>query len=316
MKGTLGNAVRRVTSRGHRRPLPLGIKGMRIYILPTGRGVLFACAVVSMIAGSMNYSNNPGFLFAFLLVAMAMMSTLYTQKNIKELTLVSEKHTAVFAGERLWFELAVKSDTAPRYNISAGFKGQGRQTLDIATGETVTFRLPLDAPWRGRFKPGPLVVSSTYPFGLFRTWVTLRLDTEYLVFPKPLSHPFVSSPGPAEGEGIGASPQSGAEDFKELRSYRAGDPLNRIAWKTLARGQGVWTKTFESERSNAVYISWDLIRTTQRETRISHLCHLVLEAHRQGVAYGLMAPGITIKPGAPGSIAHRDHCLSSLAVIP
>ena len=308
--------MHRVTSRGPRRPLPIGLMAMRIYILPTGRGALFACAVLAMVSGSMNYSNNPGFLFAFLLAAMAMMSTLYTQKNIKELILVWEKHTTVFAGERLWFELAVKSDTATRYNISAGFKNQRSQTLDIPAGETVTFRLPHDAPRRGRFKPGPLVVSSTYPFGLFRTWVSIRPDTEYIVFPKPLSHPFVSSPDPASTEGTGASPQSGSEDFRELRSYRAGDPTNRIAWKTLARGQGVWTKSFESERSNAVYISWDRIRATQREARISHLCHLVLEAHRQGIAYGLMIPGITIKPGAPGSIAHRDHCLTSLAVIP
>jgi uncharacterized protein (DUF58 family) len=315
LRGVLRNAVLRLTSRGPRRPLPVIIRSLRIYILPTGRGYLFACVILAMLAGSMNYNNNAAFLFAFLLAAMAMMSTLYTQKNLKELNLVAEKHDPVFAGDSLWFDLALKSDTAPRYKISAGFQDEAVITRDVTKGETVTFRVPLSTEKRGVFKPARLILSSTYPFGLFRTWVVIRMKIDYLVFPKPLPHPFVVSQDTSTGNGLGASGRPGTDDFREIRTYQPGDALNRIAWKTLARGRGLWTKTFESESGRAVYISWNDLRPTSREKKISHLSHLILEAHRQGLPYGLMVPGITIRPGESGGIAHRDRCLTALAMM-
>lgn len=316
MRGVLRNAILRLSSRGPRRPLPVSIRTLRIYILPTGRGYLFACVILAMLAGSMNYNNNAAFLFAFLLAAMAMMSTLYTQKNLKELTLVSEKHKTVFAGERLWFDLALKSDTAPRYKISAGFQGEAVITRDVPKGETVTFHAPLSTEKRGIFKPARLILSSTYPFGLFRTWVVIRMESDYLVFPKPLPHPFVVSEDTSTGNGTGTSDRPGTDDFREIRTYQPGDPLNRIAWKALARGQGLWTKTFESDSGQAVYISWNDVRSTSHEEKISHLSHLILEAQRQGLPYGLKIPGVTIHPEDSGGIAHRDRCLTALSMIP
>jgi len=315
LRGVIRNAILRITSRGPRRPLPVTVRKLRIYILPTNRGYLFACVILAMLAGSLNYNNNPGFLFAFLLAAMAMMSTLYTQKNLKELTLASEKHDPVFAGDRLWFDLALKSDTIPCYRISAGFQDEETVTRDIPAGEATTFRLPLPTKKRGVFNPERLILSSTYPFGLFRTWVVVRMESDYLVFPKPIPHPFVVSEDTRTGNGTGTSGRPGTDDFRDLRTYQPGDPLNRIAWKTLARGQGLWSKTFESESGQAVYVSWDDIHTTQREEKISHLCHLVMEAHRSGLPYGLKLPGITIRPGETGGLAHRDRCLTALAMM-
>lgn len=315
-KDKFRNALFRYWSRGPRLPFPVDLGRVRIYILPTNRGALFAVAVLAMIIGSMNYTNNAGFLFAFLLAAMAMMSTLSTQKNLKGLTLISEKHDAVFAGEALRLDLAVKAHGAARYKITAGFQEEARVTHDVPAGETVTFRLPLATPKRGRFQPGRLVFSSTYPFGLFRTWVTLRLESDYLVFPRPLAYPLTGfeAPGTADNTGKGATgPET--DDFKELRAYRPGDPRTRIAWKALARGQGPWTKTFEAETGSAACLAWDRVHAPSREKKISHLCHLVLEAHRQKIPYGLFVPGATIEPSAPGSIAHRDRCLTCLALM-
>ncbi|WP_300672576.1 DUF58 domain-containing protein [Desulfoluna sp.] len=315
MSGVLRHAALKFWARGPRRGVPIPLRSVRIYILPTHQGALFAGVVLAMVAGSMNYNDNAGFLFAFLLAAMALMSTLYTQKNLKELTLVSEKHDLAFAGDRLWFDLALKANTASRYKISVGFQDEERITRDVPSGETVTFRVPHATEKRGLFHPEGLILSSTYPFGLFRTWVVIRINTDCLVFPKPLTHPFVVAQDPSTGDGTGELKRPGTDDFKELRPYQPGDPTHRIAWKTLARGQGVWTKTFEADHGSAVFISWGHIHTPSRETKIRHLCHLILEAHQQGLPYGLMVPGITIKPAEPRNIAHRDRCLTSLAMM-
>lgn len=296
--------------------LPILLKKERIYILPTGRGLLFTVVILAMIFGSLNYNNNAGFLFAFLLSSMCMISTLYTQKNLASLTISSEKHNPVFAGEKLWFELAIRSEKNRRYKISAGFPKQEEMVKDVPHKENTLFRVPIETTTRGVFQPRRLVLSTTYPFGLFRTWVVLNLNTDYVVFPEPSSHPFVASSLGSRSEGTGASGTPGSDDFRELKTYQPGDPMNRISWKSYARGQGLWTRTFEAEQGPPIYFNWNDLTATDREKRISQLTFLITEAHRTGKDFGLILPGITITPEGTGSLAHRNRCLTALAMMP
>ncbi|MCG8472916.1 MAG: DUF58 domain-containing protein [Desulfobacterales bacterium] len=316
MKSDLIAKLSHILFKEQPQPLPISLKKRRIYILPTKRGALFTLVVIAMIFGSLNYNNNAGFLFAFLLSSMCMVSTFYTQKNLANLTVVSQKHTPVFAGETIWFHLAIKSHHKTRYKITAGFPGQKEATHDIPHKETVIFRVCLETKTRGKFKPQRIILSTTYPFGLFRTWVVLRPDFDYVVFPEPLPHPFVATHQKGQSEGHGTSNDPGSDDFRELITYRPGDPINRIAWKTLARGQGLWTRTFEAEQGPPVFINWRDLTTTDHEKRISQLCFLITQAYQQSKTFGLMLPGLTIPAKQGSGVAHRDQCLTALAMMP
>jgi uncharacterized protein (DUF58 family) len=66
--------------------------------------------------------------------------------------------------------------------------------------------------------------------------------------------------------------------------------------------------------SSELWIDWDEARAADPETRLSMLCHWVLQADRFGQSYGLRLPGVVIAQ-ARGD-AHRARCLEALALFP
>ena len=97
-----------------------------------------------------------------------------------------------------------------------------------------------------------------------------------------------------------------------LRSYRAGDAPKLIAWKALAREQGMLTKEFSATASSELWLDWDDARAGDVEARLSVLTHWVLQAERFGQSYGLRLPGTAIAPARGES--HRTRCLEALAL--
>ena len=81
-----------------------------------------------------------------------------------------------------------------------------------------------------------------------------------------------------------------------LRAYRAGDTPKQIAWKALAREQGLLTKEFSATASSELWIDLDEAIAADLEARLSILTHWVIQAERFGQSYGLRLPGLRIPP--------------------
>ena len=97
-----------------------------------------------------------------------------------------------------------------------------------------------------------------------------------------------------------------------LRPYRAGDPPKLIAWKALAREQGLLVKEFSATASSELWLDWDDARAPDVEARLSVLTHWVMQAENFGQSYGLRIPGTRIPPDR-GDL-HRRRCLEALAL--
>jgi len=113
----------------------------------------------------------------------------------------------------------------------------------------------------------------------------------------------------ASEEGI---PIAGDEDFNMLRVYRPGDAPKLIAWKALAREQGLLTKDFSAMASSEQWLDWDEAHAADTESRLSILCEWVLQAERFGQSYGLRLPGVVIPPSR--GEGQRTRCLEALAL--
>jgi uncharacterized protein (DUF58 family) len=131
------------------------------------------------------------------------------------------------------------------------------------------------------------------------------------VYPRP--DPLAGSPPTqsrnASEEGI---PVAGDEEFNMLRAYRPGDAPKLIAWKALAREQGLLTKEFSATASSELWLDWNEAHGPDIESRLSVLAHWVLQAERFGQSYGLRIPGVAIAPSRGD--AHRARCLEALAL--
>ena len=290
---------------------PVTLAQRRIFILPTRQGYAFAVTLGVLLVASINYALSLGFVLTFTLASMAGVAMLHTWRNLAHLKLRPGRCDPVFAGDTAYFVVTVETPSQARFSIAMRRRDEEAVFADIAAAETASIALPVAASRRGVVGCGRLEVFTRYPVGLFHAWSYVDFGLSLLVYPRP--DPNAGTP-PAQSrstteEGI---PVAGDEEFNMLRAYHAGDPPRQIAWKALAREQGLLTKEFSAMASSELWLDWDEAHAADVEHRLSVLAHWVIQAERFGQSYGLRIPGVKIAP-ARGE-AHRTRCLEALAL--
>jgi hypothetical protein len=77
-------------------PVVLGQR--RVYILPTGGGLMFGVTLLLMLIGSINYNLSLGYVLVFMLAGNGVVSMLHTWRNLARIALRPGKASPVFAG--------------------------------------------------------------------------------------------------------------------------------------------------------------------------------------------------------------------------
>ena len=290
---------------------PVTLVQRRICILPSKQGYLFALVLLLLLIGSINYNLSLGYMLTFLLMSMAGVAMLHTWRNLAHLRLRPGRCDPVFAGDMAHFGVGVETPSQTRFAIAIRRRGEEPVYADVAPGVTNGVAIPVSTRRRGLVRAGRLEVFTRYPVGLFHAWSYIDFGLTVIVYPKP--DPFAGSP-PAQSrshseEGI---PVAGEEEFNMLRAYRAGDTPKQIAWKALAREQGLLTKEFSAMASSELWIDWEEARGADIEARLSVLAHWVIQAESFGQSYGLRIPGVVIPPNR-GDL-HQARCLEALAL--
>jgi len=265
-----------------------------------------------MLIGSINYSNNLGFLLTFLLGSMTFISMLYTIRNLTGIRVLASGAEPAFAEEPAVFEFYVISEKERRLAVSFHYKGENDVTRDVNSDSNSHIKVPVMTQKRGKFYPGPLVISSRYPLGLFRAWAVLHIPVVCTVYPKPLAGKVTLGADVSAGDDENGKEIPGVDDFKELRPYQPGDPLQRISWKAFSRGMDLFTKSFVGKAGSAVFLNWDSVPTKNTEKKLSIFVHGILKLHRMNMVYGLNLPGEFIDQGS--GEAHKHRCLKALAM--
>jgi len=293
-------------------PLPVRLTRRRIYILPTRHGVLFLLVLFGMLLGSINYNNNLGFLLVFLLGGMVLVSIIHTWRNLLGLNVLSVSAAPVFAGETAVFQVLTRSETLLRKGVSLGFENAVRILETIAPGTETNAALTWVTERRGLYSPGKLIIATRFPLGLFRAWANLNTEAAVVVYPQPLAGALDLTDSMAGGDADKAKEIRGADDFKGLKQYQPGDAIQHIAWKTLSRGQGVFTKEFAGEERSSVMLDYAAVPADDAEYRLSRLTDMVLQASQRQLAYGLKLPGHYLPPDK--GERHKQECLKTLAL--
>ncbi len=301
---------------------PIRLTQRRVYVLPTAGGLLLCFTLTLMLLGCINYNLGLGYVLTFLLTGVAAVGLLQTFRNLSRLEISAGRVDPVFAGEVAQFTLSMRNPARQaRYSIGVGVAGTfglrappaaATRWCDIPAGATVFAAIPLDAPDRGRLQLPRLRVFTTYPLGLFQAWANIRVDMTCVVYPAPEQG---EVPPPVQMDALGAATGRGTghDDFAGLRRYQPGDSARHVAWKALARGQELLTKQFTGQGGGELWLRWnDLPAALRTEARLSRMTRWVLDAGREGVAFGLDIPGAREAPAA--GQAHEHRCLTALAL--
>lgn len=132
--------------------------------------------------------------------------------------------------------------------------------VPVQESRTTAYRVRLLQ--RGRYKFGPVLVSSRFPFGLGERGRFFEEHSEVLV------HPQIGEISPAWWQSVIGQDrvidQSRAnrglldDEFRQIREYRPGDAIRRIHWRTSARADELMVREFEENRDEDAALLVDL----------------------------------------------------------
>ncbi|MCH9694918.1 MAG: DUF58 domain-containing protein [Gammaproteobacteria bacterium] len=284
----------------------------RVYILPTGVGLIFGLMAFAMLMGSMNYNNNLSFVLTFLLVGVGFVAMHQCQRNLVGLELSFAGAEPVFAGQTLRIHIAITNESrSPRYGIRIYHDKATSNVQDLQPGESKIFVLPLATDRRGWLNLERFGVRTLFPFELFRSWAWLHMDIQGLIYAQPAE--VAPSPPPTMvAHGHRQHDARGEEDFAGLRKYVDGDSPRHVAWKAFARSGQLLSKQFAGADTSSQWFDFDDVTNTELEMRLSILTRWVVDADQTSEDYGLRMPGDEFPP-AHGD-AHRRACLEALAL--
>ncbi len=284
----------------------------RIFIFPGRVGFFFLLCLVVMLMTAINFQNNLSYALTFLLATLFVIATLHTYANLSGLTIRAVRAQPAFPGQQSEFQLMIeRRKRRDHYALHVKWPESTEALVSLVDEDSVYVQLHMAVDKRGWFKPGRLLLESTYPLGLLRCWTWIDLDLHALVYPRPLASPDL--PGLASDTPDGAAvPVVGSDDFFGIRDYRRGDSLRHVHWKGLAKGQGLQSKQYTAYAERSVWLDWELFAGLGVEQRLSHLCYWTLEFDGNNEEYGLRLPGVLIEPGTGDK--HRDQVLRALAL--
>jgi len=196
---------------------------------------------------------------------------------------------------RLWLELHDASDL-PGHHLDV--------VLSLGPVGHKVWELRSTCTRRGRFKLGPVWVTSGDPFGIFRTSRKLAEGTTVVVYPKAVPLPrFGRVPGELPGGSLqGVRVPFNTPNVSSVRDYRPGDAFNRIHWPTTARTTRLMVREFELDPTADIWIVLDLhadaptvsgIESTE-EYAVTATASLARHLLDQGRAVGLVSQTATL----------------------
>ena len=283
----------------------------RIYILPTRQAFAFAFVLLLMLLGDINYNLSLGYLLTFLLATSGGLTMLYAFRNMAQLEVRAGHIEPVFAGEAARFVFHFHNPgTLARHQLHLHDDAGHEVVFDLPPLTSSAIELPLPTTQRGWLDSGRLTLYTRYPLGLFHAWTYVHFDVRALVYPQPA--PPQPLPVALAPDGSGTLTVRGDEDFAGLRNYVAGDALPRIAWKALAREQGLQVKQFSEQQGQQLWLDWARLPDIAAKRKLELLTRWVLDADAQGLHYGLRLPDGELPP--QHGARHRAECLRRLAL--
>jgi len=296
-----------------------------IYVLPSRNGLLFLTATALVFIAAINYAVSLAFGLAFMMVSLFILAIFHTFNNLNHLSLTAMPTDSVYCGEQIAFNVRISRGREHSYEalvlqFQDGIFGGGgalkrRNAItraELVDNDQLDLRVFTKATKRGEFKAPYLRVTTYFPLGLVRAWSIVDLELYCLVYPKPipcLMDQFTA--GNSDNDDSAISIQ-GSEDFYGLRDYVPGDSLRQVAWKNVARGQGLQVKQFVDYVDSKVWLDWDMFFDFSIEERLSRLCYCVLQLSQRNSPFGTKLPGIEIPPGSGPE--HRNKLLRTLAL--
>lgn len=271
-----------------------------VYIFFSREGLLFALLLVITFIAGVNYANNLVLGLCFYLSSIWVISLHLTFSHLSgiEVRLLDVSMTSVDKPILVTLQL-ISHSSRPRRQIHVRFDTQASDSHELTKEVTLTqltdsttICVSVPATHRGRFELPRLILSTVYPLGIMRTWSYVYFSRPAWVYPKPLAFDWQKHQtiqGDDERE-TSLYTIKGQNDFDMLDTYAEGEPLSRVSWAHVARGQGMLTKHFADTVGREQVLDYRYMPAAHHEQKLSQLCYAIQQLHQAGLPFQLNLP--------------------------
>jgi len=294
-----------------------------VFIMPTKFGFIYLFFVLLLFILGTNYQNNIVLLLSYLLASLFITVMMHSFYNFAHLSFKSTAIQTGFANQDVIFPITIITEKE-RFDLTFSFSSSQKHINNRNNHIHITqcdigvnkLELPCFCDKRGVYTLGRVKVSSEYSLGLFVTWTQLDFGHQAIVFPKAkgINTSYRQLSGVAEdncSEQNGLFQDEDGDDFSELKTYLSGEPLSRIAWKQLAKGQGKYSKQYQTQENNVKWLKLSDMPMCDLETQLQFLSFLIIEYGQMNQKFGLLLGNIKILPSVGPN--HQQKCLTALA---
>ena len=280
---------------------------------------MLAVTLLVLLAASINYQLNLGYLLTFMLAGAAVVGMHVCHGNLRGTTLHLIAPTAQFAGSTAQFDIRLSHDRkATRHSIGLSLLDANQWSwTDVQAQGSALVQVGFTPERRGLHRLPNLTAETRFPLGTFRVWTVWRPKAEVLIYPAPEQMAPPLPPGEPRAGGGAATKVQNSGEFDGVRAYRRGDPLKLVVWKQAAKASArgsdeLISRDTQQAQRYELWLDFAQCGHANPERILSRLTAWVLAADKLGSDYGLRLPSREIQP-ATGE-AHKRQCLEALAL--
>jgi len=274
--------------------------------------IYFLGIIIALMAGAI-YTNNLAFLLCFFLVAIILAGMQQTNSNLKGIQIETFKFPLVEEGKKgealVWIKNNNKED---RHQIIFESKHLGDNfnfQVDRLPAQSLTpIRFSFQAGKFGKKNITKIQTSTTFPFGLFRSWRNQSVDSCIHIYPEKKGSKVLPSTYPLDHYG---NQQEKGDDFSEHKNYEQGDSIKNIDWKAYARGRPLMTKVFSEGANQILSLNLSEIESGSYKSKLNQLSLWVHLCSLQSRPYELIVDKMKIPVNAGHT--QETQCLKALS---
>ncbi|MGH9450982.1 MAG: DUF58 domain-containing protein [Terriglobia bacterium] len=259
--------------------------GARVEYELTREGGVYLAIIVLIAIASLNTGNNLLFIILAILLGGILASGILAKAVLSGLKIDLALPEHVFAFERVLAQVTIRNEkrAIPAYSLTVTSRDEARKRRGKRSDEdppaggraaggiltrgvyapyisprgSVTERVDLRFPRRGRYRQSPFQTSSKFPFSILRRKCIVPASDEILVLPAVIpAGKFTNVLSEIRGE-IESQSRGRGCDLYALRDYQAGDSARHVDWKATAKSQRLKVREFTREEEVRVTIFFD-----------------------------------------------------------
>ncbi|MBW7956512.1 MAG: DUF58 domain-containing protein [Deltaproteobacteria bacterium] len=291
----------------------------------TREGKAFIGVLLVIGLAAVNTGNNLLYLVVAAMLSIIIVSGLMSEATLRGLRVTRALPQSAYRGSPACMTLRIENTKRLLSSYSFSVTGTGglssapAYVVRLKPGESKELRLDCVFQKRGLARPGPVRVSTRFPFGLFIKEKSEPggEDESLLVLPSTDRALAIKASGISTVSGAGRSAHRGSGgELYGLREYGLADDARHIHWKSAARKEALLTKEFEREAGKRVLIIFDNRRGAtdgEFEELVDRAASTAAFHIETGGSVGLKTLGKSIPP-RPGR-SHLLEILKELALI-